>query len=86
MKNDERNTLYVDFAHVHQQHATLADFIVLEYHFLEDELRTGLRNVMCRHHANYSTDDKDFYVSFYNMSTLLRVRDMKSNCVGKLVR
>lgn len=86
MRDDDRTTLYVDFQHLEQHSVELADAIVSEFYYLEAQLRVALHGVMSRHHPEAVMADKEYTVSFYNMSTLLRVRDMKSDCVGKLLR
>jgi DNA replication licensing factor MCM6 len=86
MRDDDRTTLYVDFQHLEQHSVELADAIVSEFYYLESQLRAALHGVMSRHHPEAVAADKEYTVSFYNMSTLLRVRDMKSDCVGKLLR
>ena len=84
MKLDERTTLYVDFRHIESTDQSLADAITAEYHYLEDELRSAVRNIMRKRYPEYATEEKEFFVNFYNTSALLRVRDMKSDRVGKL--
>ena len=86
MRDDDRNTLYVDFHHLEQHDILLADAIAGDYFYLEDTMRAALRLLMQRHHPEHVSDDKEFYVSFYNMSSLYRVRDMKCDCVGRLIR
>lgn len=85
MRDDDRNTLYVDFHHLEQHDILLADAIAGDYFYLEDTMRAALRLLMQRHHPEHVSDDKEFYVSFYNMSSLYRVRDMKCDCVGRLI-
>ncbi|EOD29724.1 hypothetical protein EMIHUDRAFT_233634 [Emiliania huxleyi CCMP1516] len=81
---EQRTTLYVDFRHIESTDQSLADAITAEYHYLEDELRSAVRNIMRKRYPEYATEEKEFFVNFYNTSALLRVRDMKSDRVGKL--
>ena len=43
-------------------------------------------NVVRKEHPSYDADNKEFYVSFHNLSNMLCVRDLRSDKVGKLVR
>ena len=85
MANNERNTLYVDFQHVEDYRYELADAIEADYHYLDPFLRQALKNLMRREHEEYATDDKDFWVCFFNMSTQLHIRDLKTAKIARLM-
>lgn len=86
MKNDDRTTLFVDYMHVEHHNADLAKAVAQDFYYLEPFLRKALANVAKQEHPGYYTEDKEFFVSFFNMSSLLCVRDLKSDKVAKLVR
>ena len=85
MKSNERNTLYVDFSHVQDHNTELADAIEADFHYLEPFLRQALKNLMKREHDEYATDDKDFWVCFFNMATQLNIRDLKTAKIARLM-
>eukprot|EP00964_Phaeocystis_antarctica_P148776 scaffold115728_cov67-Phaeocystis_antarctica.AAC.1 len=85
MKSNERNTLYVDFSHVQDHNTELADAIEADFHYLEPFLRQALKNLMKREHEEYATDDKDFWVCFFNMPTQLNIRDLKTAKIARLM-
>ena len=85
MKSNERNTLYVDFSHVQDHNTELADAIEADFHYLELFLRQALKNLMKREHEEYATDDKDFWVCFFNMPTQLNIRDLKAAKIARLM-
>ena len=85
MKGNERNTLYVDFQHVQDHNSELADAIEADFHYLEPFLRQALKNLMRREHEDYATDDKDFWVCFFNMPTQLNIRDLKTAKIARLM-
>ena len=85
MKSNERTTLYVDFSHVQDHNTELADAIEADFHYLEPFLRQALKNLMKREHEEYATDDKDFWVCFFNMQTQLNIRDLKTAKIARLM-
>lgn len=85
MKNDDRTTLFVDYTHVEHHNSDLAKAIAEDFYYLEPFLRKALAHVARQEHPGYYTEDKEFFVSFFNMSSLLCVRDLKSDKVAKLV-
>ena len=89
MKNDEHTTLYVDFRHVLQSDPTLAEALQLSFYRYEPFLRKGVQSFIrsIPDTAQYVVGehgDKEFFVAFYNMTTVERVRDLKSDKIGKL--
>ena len=89
MKNDEHTTLYVDFRHVLQSDPTLAEALQLSFYRYEPFLRKGVQAFIrsIPETAQYVVGehgDKEFFVAFYNLTTVERVRDLKSDRIGKL--
>jgi len=89
MRTDEYSTLYVDMEHVAEFDVDLAHAIQSEYYRVEPFLREGLRTFVLENHADYDKDDKEqqreFYVSFHNVGSNLRIRDLKTAKIGTLV-
>ena len=89
MKNEEHTTLYVDFRHVLQHDPTLAEALQLAFYRYEQFLRKGVQ-VFIRsipetaQYVQGEQGDKEFFVSFYNMTTVERVRDLRTDKIGKL--
>ena len=60
-----------------------------EHHYrLDPCLKKALQNCVQRHLPDYVTEegsDKEFWVSFYNMPLVERMRDLKAGKLGRLV-
>eukprot|EP00793_Prasinoderma_coloniale_P001644 PRCOL_00003449-RA len=89
MKDDESSTLRVDFAHVAEFDAVLAnDAILAEYYRFEPYLRKAAQNFVRQHQPQMLQEengDKEFYVSFYNLPEVSELRALRTEHVGRLV-
>ena len=85
MKENERTTLFVDFQHVQHHDVELADAVKEHFHDLEPYLRMSVSRVMSSLHEGYA-QDRDFHVSFFNLSTLCPIRQLRTDKIATLVR
>lgn len=88
MKENERSTLFVDFTHVLRKDHTLADAIMEEYYRYTPYLHKAVQNFVRKVFPEYVTeekgDDREFFVSFYNLPKVDKVRSLRTENVGKL--
>lgn len=73
------------------QRASLLTILLLQehYHRLDPVLKKALQNFVRVHMADHVQDeennDREFWVSFYNMPIMERMRDLKAGKLGRLV-
>ncbi|XP_077525081.1 minichromosome maintenance 6 [Amblyomma americanum] len=80
----ERNTLEVSFADVERINQNLATVIQEEYYRVYPYLCRALRNFV-RDHAEVSVE-KEYYVSFVDVATRHKVRELTTAKVGSLLK
>lgn len=98
MVNDESTLLNIDFKHLlSYQEGILADAISEQFYRFLPFLQTALRNFVAQYQPQYlrtastspdnvsRTIDRDFQVSFYNLSTIHRIRELKAENIGMLL-
>ena len=81
--------MYIDFEHLSSFHTgdedeDLADDIIANYYRFEGHLTKALMTFMFKYHPEYSKD-KQFFLGFYNLPNTLKLRNMKTNLIGRLV-
>jgi DNA replication licensing factor MCM6 len=83
-------TLYIDMEHVFEHEHVLGEYIIDEYYRFEPFLRRALTNVVAQFHREYLKDDdrgaRTFWISFFNVATAYRVRQLTTNKIGRLAR
>eukprot|EP00743_Colponemidia_sp_Colp-15_P004628 GILK01004988.1.p1 GENE.GILK01004988.1~~GILK01004988.1.p1 ORF type:complete len:834 (+),score=187.07 GILK01004988.1:48-2504(+) len=91
MRSNDKQTLYVDFAHIGRfqgdqsfNPADLAAALEDEYYRYEPFLRKAVQNFITKLHPQYATD-KEFFVAIYNMPNIERLRDLKTDKIGRLM-
>ncbi len=92
MVMDESTTLYVDITHVQTHEPVLANSIQYEFYRYEPYLRKAvedfvkgnetIRNNMPQDGSD--SDSREYYVSFFNFSPMLQVRNLRTELVGRL--
>ena len=91
MRNTETSSLFVDFMHVKEHDEDLANAILSQYYRFEHYLRRGIFDFMKMEDLHYTINDdankseKEFFVCFYNMEQVSRIRDLKAKNIGNLV-
>ncbi len=89
MKDGEKTTLYIQWEHLVDYDVELAQSIQDNYHLLEPYLRKALQNLVRTHIESYSVSEgdqseKEFWVAFCNLTTLDKLRNLKTERLGKL--
>ncbi len=89
MRDAEKTTLYVKWEHVVDYDLELAEFIQDHHHRVEPFLRKALQNLVRTHIEVYSVSEgdqseKEFWVAFYNLANLDKMRNLKTEQIGKL--
>ncbi|CAM9337368.1 unnamed protein product, partial [Scytosiphon promiscuus] len=91
MVENEKNTVYVDVQHVFAYDQELGEAIELEYLRFMPFMNKALARLVQEEYPNYANDaddqdaPKEFYVSFFNLPLVERVRQLKTNRIGRLV-
>eukprot|EP00824_Muranothrix_gubernata_P004390 TRINITY_DN1556_c1_g1_i1.p1 TRINITY_DN1556_c1_g1~~TRINITY_DN1556_c1_g1_i1.p1 ORF type:complete len:831 (+),score=204.27 TRINITY_DN1556_c1_g1_i1:41-2494(+) len=88
MKQKEGVTIYVDFQHMLHFDHHMAEIIETQFYRFEPFCRKAVQNFVRRYLPTYVRDekgDKEFFVSFYNMPAIFRVRDLKTERLGHLL-
>eukprot|EP00126_Sphaerothecum_destruens_P004360 Sdes_comp18139_c0_seq1m7613 len=89
LENNERMTLYVDFSHITEYSARLAQIIQENYYRLEPFLRKAILLYVKEYHPKFVKDDKeqerDFWISIFNCPNLHKIREMHSDKIGALI-
>ncbi|KAJ6233427.1 intein-containing DNA replication licensing factor mcm6 precursor [Anaeramoeba flamelloides] len=87
-KNDT-NTIYVDYSHVLEFSSELAEAIQTEFYRFEPFLRSAIQEFMLEIDPKYTKEKsgklKEFWVSFYNLPFVHKIRDLKTDKIGQLV-
>jgi DNA replication licensing factor MCM6 len=86
--DNEQTTMYIDFDHithynVRDQTEDLPDDIIANYYRFEDYLVKAVHQFMLKYHQE-NVKEKTFFLAFYNLPTTYKLRDMKSNLLGRL--
>lgn len=89
MKVEEKSTMFIDFDHLSSFHTgdddeDLAEDIIANFYRFEGNLTKALHAFMYKYHTDYAKD-KQFFLGFYNLPNTLKLRDMKTNLIGRLV-
>lgn len=88
MKQEEKTTMFIDFDHLGQfksrdQTEDLSEDILANFYRFENSMNMALYNFMFRYHIDY-VKDKTFFLSIYNLSTTYKIRDLKTQYIGRL--
>ncbi|RMZ55529.1 hypothetical protein APUTEX25_000112 [Auxenochlorella protothecoides] len=88
LRERDLTTLSVDFEHLSLYDQTLAVNVAEAYYRLEPFLKTALAAFVRQHLDIYAEQEdgspKEFWVSFYNLEQGDRLRELRSNKIGKL--
>lgn len=84
LKEPERSTLEVSFDDVEKYNQNLATTIIEEYYRIYPFLCQAVRNFACD--RGEARKDKDCYVSFVDVPTRHRVRELNTTKIGTLIR
>jgi DNA replication licensing factor MCM6 len=88
IKND-KTTVYINFEHLMDYDSELAEAIELEYYRFESFLRKAVQNYVSMEHHDYVHDvdkgTREFFVSIYNMPRVEKIRNLKTDRIGRLI-
>ncbi|KAG8460942.1 hypothetical protein KFE25_010693 [Diacronema lutheri] len=84
MRDNETSTLYVNYQHVEAHDGSLAEALRDHFYRLEPFLRAALKRYVSDEYAAHAASVKEFSVSFFGMPFTLKIRELKTDCVGKL--
>jgi len=81
--------MYIDFEHLMQFNTgdddeDLPDDILANFYRFDSNLNRALYNFMFKYHSDYAKD-KTFFLAFYNLPNAFKLRDMKTNLIGRLL-
>ncbi|CAI5755575.1 unnamed protein product [Candida verbasci] len=95
MKTYEKSTIYINYQHLlSRENGVLASAIMEQYYRFLPFLIKGLKRIIKKHapsllQTNILTEeengDRVFQISFYNLPTVQRIRDVRSNKIGSLM-
>ncbi|CAI5526086.1 unnamed protein product [Closterium sp. Naga37s-1] len=82
-----KTTMYVDFATLMAHNQALATAVLEEFYRFESFLRKAVQMFVQVHEPKYVMDEgkpKEFYLAFYNLPVIHKLRDMKVEVLGQL--
>ncbi|CAI7853048.1 unnamed protein product [Closterium sp. NIES-54] len=82
-----KTTMYVDFATLMAHNQALATAVLEEFYRFEPFLRKAVQMFVQVHEPKYVMDEgkpKEFYLAFYNLPVIHKLRDMKVEVLGQL--
>lgn len=88
MATNNETTLYVDFKHISDFDYDMADKILQHYERCEPVLRDSLKNYIRQHHEQFIKDahgpEKEFFVGIHGLHSIDRLRDLRTEHIGRL--
>ena len=89
MMQNNKSTVYVNFKHVLEADHELAEAIEIEYYRFEPYLRAAVQDCIAKDNQHYVMDvdrgQREFFVSFYNMTRVERIRGLRTEKIGRLL-
>jgi DNA replication licensing factor MCM6 len=83
MRTMDKATMQVDFHHILNYDSELAEAILSQHYRFEPFLRKTLQHFMFNLYPDLN-NQKTFDISFFGLSSLERIRDLKTDKIGKL--
>eukprot|EP01116_Phalansterium_solitarium_P020166 TRINITY_DN5870_c0_g1_i1.p1 TRINITY_DN5870_c0_g1~~TRINITY_DN5870_c0_g1_i1.p1 ORF type:complete len:820 (-),score=186.98 TRINITY_DN5870_c0_g1_i1:6-2465(-) len=88
LKENETNTLYCNYSHIAAEEPELAEAISLQYFRVEPYLRMALQTLVRTYCPDWALDarnrDREFYVSIFDLPDVLKIRDLRTDKIGRL--
>jgi DNA replication licensing factor MCM6 len=86
IKNKELTTMYVDLKHLFQYDTNyeLSDPILNEYNRYEPYMNMSVEDLMRKLYPEFAMR-KNFYISIYNVPSVDKIRDLRTQKIGKLI-
>ncbi|KAG1694200.1 hypothetical protein DVH05_021856 [Phytophthora capsici] len=91
MRNTETSSLFVDFSHVLEFDADLAQALQAQYYRWEPYLRRSVFEFIRLEDAAYTVNEdanksqREFFVNFYNFQHVSHIRDLRTRSIGELL-
>jgi len=89
MIQNDKTTLFVSFQHLGEYDMELMEAVEMEYYRFEPYLRKALQEYVSQEHREYAVDPnkgpREFFVAFYNLPRIERVRSMRTDRIGRLI-
>eukprot|EP01098_Paradermamoeba_levis_P001301 TRINITY_DN11474_c0_g1_i1.p1 TRINITY_DN11474_c0_g1~~TRINITY_DN11474_c0_g1_i1.p1 ORF type:complete len:194 (+),score=66.70 TRINITY_DN11474_c0_g1_i1:29-583(+) len=94
MTKRDLTTIFVDFSHLLDYQQELAEPIEEQFYRFEPFLRQAVEKVVRKFHPpSFSSaaeeaenaNTKDYFVSFFNLPFVLKIRDLRSDKIGRLI-
>lgn len=89
LKQFNTSTVYIDFAHVQEFNDDLAETMSAQYYRIEPYLKKATHEFVAKHMPEISTlpsgDKCTFWIAVSNLPGVVKLRDLRSSQVGKLV-
>lgn len=86
MKEMQRNTLFIDFAHLlnfSQDDNEISETILSDFYRIEPHLRKVVANFVFSV-TNTASESDNYFLSFYNLTFTKKIREMRTSEIGKL--
>ena len=91
MVENETTTMYVDMIHLQNHDDILYTKIKDDYYRFEPFLRKAVQNFVNHHYPDYvnsgsdaNNEGREFFISFYNSPSIMKLRDLRTDKIGKL--
>ena len=84
LSKEETSTLFVDFAHVFSFDPQLAGLILEGFYRYEPYLRSATSSLFQRYFGSVESVPREFAVSFHNLPSTLKLRQLRTEQVGRL--
>lgn len=88
MATNNETTLYVDFKHISDFDYEMADKILQHYERCDPILRDTLKAYIRQHHEQFIKDahgpEKEFFVGIHGLHSIDRLRDLRTEHIGRL--
>jgi DNA replication licensing factor MCM6 len=89
MIQTDKTTLFVNFDHIKTFDYILSEAVEVEYYRFEPYLRKSLQQYVGLNHQDYINDPnkgpRQFFVAIYNLPRVERIRNMRTDRIGRLV-
>ena len=86
MQANERTTMFINFCHLATSsvYSELAVILITDYYRFEHVLKKALLEFMYKI-TNENQENKVYFISFFKLPSVEKIRDLKSNRIGKLI-
>ena len=86
MHTNERTTMFINFSHLATSaaYSELAVILITDYYRFESVLKKALCEFMYRI-TGENQENKVYFISFFKLPSVEKIRDLKSNRIGKLI-